>query len=233
MDATQALTHAREIGQAGTLMYALVHAPQTYFQCGDYAAAEAALAELAALAEEKGAAQWKALGMIIQGCIVAVTGRAANASQILVSSIDAYRLTGGELFLPMCLSYLARAYAELGKIDEARQCIDQALTAVEKTKERWHEADVHRAAGEIALAARGPDTTKAQGYFERALVVARQQEAKSWELRAAMSMARLWRDQGKCDEARDLFVPVYGWFTEGFDTLDLKEAKVLLAELRV
>ena len=86
-------------------------------------------------------------------------------------------------------------------------------------------------AGEIALMLPEPDAAKAEAYFDRALAVARQQQAKSWELRAAMSMARLWRDQGKRDEARDLLAPVYGWFTEGFDTLDLKEAKALLEEL--
>jgi predicted ATPase len=90
---------------------------------------------------------------------------------------------------------------------------------------------VHRIAGEIALKSPAPDTEKAQKYFERALTVARQQQAKSWELRAATSMARLWRDQGKLDQALDLLAPVYGWFTEGFDTLDLKEAKALLEEL--
>ena len=105
------------------------------------------------------------------------------------------------------------------------------MTAVETTKERWCEAEVHRIAGEIALMSPEPDAAKAEAYFERALAVARAQQAKSWELRAAMSMARLWRDQGKRDEARDLLAPVYGWFTEGFDTLDLKEAKALLDEL--
>jgi predicted ATPase len=93
------------------------------------------------------------------------------------------------------------------------------------------EAEVHRIAGEIALKSTLPDTAKAPSYFDRAQTVARQQQAKSWELRAAMSMARLWRNQGKRDEARELLAPVYGWFTEGFDTRDLKEAKALLEAL--
>ena len=105
------------------------------------------------------------------------------------------------------------------------------MTAIETTMERWSEAEVHRVAGELALMSPQPDTAKAEAYFERALAVAREQQAKSWELRAAMSMARLWRDQGKRDEARDLLAPVYGWFTEGFDTRDLKEAKALLDDL--
>ena len=97
--------------------------------------------------------------------------------------------------------------------------------------ERWCEAEIHRIAGEIALISTDSDATKAEAYFERALAVAREQQAKSWELRVTMSMARLWRDQGKLDEARDLLAPVYGWFTEGFDTLDLKQAKALIDAL--
>jgi predicted ATPase len=100
-----------------------------------------------------------------------------------------------------------------------------------RSVKHFGEAEAHRAAGEIALALPERDVEKAQACFERALDIARRQRAKSWELRAAMSMARLWRDQGKRDDARDLLAPVYGWFTEGFDTLDLKEAKALLDEL--
>ena len=109
--------------------------------------------------------------------------------------------------------------------------IREAMTAIEATGERWWEAEVYRVGGEIALRAPQPDAAKPEEYFERALTVARQQRAKSLELRAAMSMARLWRDQGKRDEGRDLLAPIYGWFTEGFDTLDLKEAKALLDAL--
>jgi predicted ATPase len=102
---------------------------------------------------------------------------------------------------------------------------------IEASGERWFEAEVKRMAGEIALKSPKPDGAKAETYFEQAIVVARAQQAKSWELRAAMSMARLWRDQGKREEARELLAPVYGWFTEGFDTLDLKEVKALLDTL--
>jgi predicted ATPase len=123
------------------------------------------------------------------------------------------------------------AHAKLGQLSDAWCCIDDAIDKIEKSKEKWGEAEVHRIAGEIALQSPQPDAAKAKKYFERALTVARKQQAKSWELRAAMSMARLWRDQGKRDEARDLLAPVYGWFTEGFDTRDLKEAKALLDEL--
>jgi predicted ATPase len=109
--------------------------------------------------------------------------------------------------------------------------IGEAITLTETTKERWYEAETLRTSGEIILLLRESDAGKAEAYFERALAVARAQQAKSCEPRAAMSMARLWRDQGKRDDARDLLAPVYDWFTEGFDTLDLKEAKNLLDEL--
>jgi predicted ATPase len=120
---------------------------------------------------------------------------------------------------------------ELRGFNDARRCIDEALATIETTKETWFEAEVHRVAGELALKSAKSDRAKAACHFEKALAVARDQQAKSWELRSAMSMARLWRDQGKRDEARELLAPVYGWFTEGFDTLDLKEAKALLNEL--
>ena len=119
----------------------------------------------------------------------------------------------------------------LGQFDDAWRCIREAMTAVEISKESFCEAEIHRRAGEIALLSPGPDAPKAEAYFDRALAVAREQQAKSWELRAAMSMARLWRDQGKRQRAHDLLAPVYGCFTEGFDTVDLKEAKALLDQL--
>jgi predicted ATPase len=149
----------------------------------------------------------------------------------MTGGLAAWRSTGTTLRIPTFLFYLARAYAELGEFDNAWRCIDEAMTSVVTTKETWFEAEIHRAAGEIALKSPQPDAAKAETYFDRALSVARQQQAKSWELRAALSMAQLWRDQGKRDEARNLLAPIYGWFTEGFDTLDLKEAKALLDAL--
>ena len=123
------------------------------------------------------------------------------------------------------------AYAGLEQFEDAWRSIDEAMTTVEATGERWFEAEIHRTAGEIALLSPERDTAKAQTYFERALEIARTQQARSWELRAATSLARFWRDQGKRAEAHALLAPVYGWFTEGLDTLDLKEARALLAEL--
>jgi predicted ATPase len=146
------------------------------------------------------------------------------------STIATYRLSGTTAWTPFWLSFLARAYAEVSDFGEARRCSAEAIAAVATTKERIFEAEVYRVGGGIALKEPQPDTMKAQSCFERALSVARQQQAKSRELRAAMSLARLWRDQGKVQEARELLAPVYGWFTEGFDTCDLRDAKALLDE---
>jgi predicted ATPase len=230
-DANQALHYAREIGHAATLMYALAHTTMlARIPCGSYLAAKADLDELVALAGEKGALFWKALGTLNQGCLQVLSGKASEAVTILIPGLTAYGSTGATIWKPQMLSYLARAYADLGQFDDAWRCIGEATTAVETTKETWFEAELHRIAGEITLLSAQPDAAKAEAYFERSLAVARTQQAKCWELRASMSMARLKRDQGKRDEARNLLAPVCGWFTEGFDTLDLKEAKTLLDE---
>src|SRR3984893_8571248 len=216
-----------------SVMFALSHAPLIHFLCGHYAAANAEANELIALADEKHAPFFKAAGMLERGKLLGLPGRASDALQTINTGITAWQATGATFWMPLYLSYLARAYAELGQFDDAWRCIGEALTAMETTKEKWWSAEINRVAGEIALKSSKQDTARAQEYFERALTVARQQQAKSWELRAAMSLARLWRDQGKPQQARDLLAPVYGWFTEGFDTRDLKEAKALLEELAV
>jgi class 3 adenylate cyclase/predicted ATPase len=228
-DVDHRLKDARDIAQAATLMVALVDL--THALCGNYATASALADELITLADEKGAVEWKALGTLNRGWVLALTGKASDAVQIITSGIATHRSTGSTTWLPLYLSYLAGAYAVLGQFDDALRCIGEAVTAVEITRETWLEAEVNRVAGEIALKSPKLDPAKAERYFERAIAIARQQQAKSWELRAAMSMARLRRDQGKVQQARELLAPVYGWFTEGFDTLDLKEAKALLDEL--
>jgi class 3 adenylate cyclase/predicted ATPase len=230
-DTERALKEAREIGQAATLMYALLAASMTYVICGDYAEANAITDELIALTVQIGSLFWGAWGMMQRGCVLALTDKASDAVQTLTSGITAFRSTGSTADLSLYLSYLAEAHAHLRQFDSATRCIGEAMNVIETTKERWYEAEVHRIAGEIALLSLEPDMAKAEIYFERALAVARKQQAKSWELRAAMSLARLWRDQGRKNEARQLLAPIYGWFTEGFDTLDLRGARALLDEL--
>jgi predicted ATPase len=230
-DAHHALKDAREIGQAAELMHALVFTSLARIHCGDYQAVGVVLDELAALADEKAALFWRAHGMSLQGCLLALTNKTSNAVQMLTSGIAEWRSTGATVLVPLFLSHLSRAYAELGQFDDAWRCVGEAMTVAETTKERWFEAEVHRIAGEIALLSPEPDAPKAEAYFVHALAVSRWRQAKSLELRAAMSMARLWSDQGKRLQAGDLLCSIYGWFTEGFDTLDLKEAKALLDAL--
>jgi class 3 adenylate cyclase/predicted ATPase len=233
-DADDALGDAREIGQAATFMFALWFTSQLHILCGNYAKASAQADELVTLADGKDAALWKGAGMGIKGCVLALTGEAADGVHVIASSLAATRSTGAPtLWRPTVLSYLGRAHAELGQFDEAWRSISEAIALIEATKERQWEAEINRIAGEIVLASPRRGSAAAEAYFERALSVARQQQAKSWELRVATSMARVWRDQGKLNKANDLLAPIYGWFTEGFDTQDLKEAKGLLDECRI
>ena len=228
---TDAIEDARELGHVPTLMSTLSTTSWTYIFRGSYAEAMAHADELIALADETGASLWKAIGMLFRGAACALAGDASDAVEQITSALRLYRSTGASVSISYFLSVLAKANAGLGQLDEARRCIDEAMAAVEATGERWHEAEIHRTAGEIALMSSEPDAAKAQAHFERALEIARAQQARSWELRAATSLARLWRDQGRRAEAHDLLAPVYGWFTEGFDTLDLKEARALLEEV--
>jgi predicted ATPase len=230
-DTEHSLKDAHEVDHGPTLMYALVVAARLNIHWGNYAAATKLTDEIVTYASQKGVGFWKALGMLYQSIGVAFTGNGLDAVQKINSAINLYRSIGSTLYLPECLGHLANAHAQLGQVDDARRCIGQAMTAMQASGEIWCEAEVKRVAGEIALIAPERDTAKAAAYFEQAFDIARQQKAKSWELRASMSLARLWRDQGKVQQARELLAPVYGWFTEGFDTRDLKEARALLEEL--
>ena len=230
-DIDDAVKEAREIGQAANLMLALGISNYTHVVCGNAVAANALADELVVLADEKGALLRKAEGVFQKGCALALTGKDAEAVQVITSGITAWRATGATCWTPLHMSFLANAYARLGQFDDARRCIGEAMAASEATGESWCDADIHRIAGDIVVLSGELDMAKAEAYFERALTVARGQQAKSFELRAASALARLWRDQGKRGEARDLLAAVYGWFTEGFDTIDLRDAKKLLDEL--
>jgi predicted ATPase len=230
-DADHALECARQDGHAGTLMYAQFHTSLTNVLCGKYAAANEQSNEVVRLADEKGAALWKALATMQLGSVVALSENPLEGIQMITSGITTYQSTGSRVYLPIFWSHLSNAYELLGQFDDAWRSIGEAMTSVQTTNERWYEAEVVRIAGEIALKLPHLGASQAEEYFERALTIARMQQARSWELRAAMSMARLWRSQGKRNEARDLLAPVYGVFTEGFDTSDVRDAKILLHEL--
>ncbi len=230
-DAEHALKDAREIGQAATLMFALSLASFAHILCGNYETATAQIDEVVALAEDKAALFWKVQAMLARGWLFALTHKPSDAVQIITSNVAALRSAGATIWLPLWFSQLASAHAQLGQFDEARRHMYEAMTAIETTGERWFEAEANSLAGQIALLSGERDAARAEAFFERALTVARQQRAKSWELSAAMSLARLWRDQGKPQQARELLASIYGWFTEGFNTRDLKEARALLDTL--
>ncbi len=230
-DAAQSLQSAREFGHALTLANNLIFAAWIHLGCGRYAVAKEQAIEIDALADEKGQPFYKAFGLMMQGLVSTAEGEAENAVRRIASAIAAYRSSGATLLTANILSHLAKAHASLGQLEDAWRCVGDATTTLETTRERWCEADVLRIAGEIALEPSGRDAAKAEAFFDRALAVARRQQAKSWELRAATAKARLWRDQGRRAEARGLLAPVYGWFTEGFDTLDLTRAKAVLDDL--
>ena len=228
-DVRHAVRDARDLGRG--LGFAGAITSIVFILCGNYAAADAQLDEALAWADEKSSVFWKAFVTRPKGWVLALIGKTSDAVEMITSGSAAFRSTGSTVFVPTYLSELAAAYADIGQFDNAWRCIDEATVAIETTKETWFEAETNRIAGQIALLSPEPNAAKAQAYFERALQTARQQNAKSWELRAAMSMAQLLRDQGKPQQARELLAPVYGWFTEGFDTRDLKEAKALLEEM--
>ena len=230
-DAYRALTEARQIDHAATLMFTLNFPVLVNTYCGNYDAADQFLKELVVLAEEKGAPFRQAEGVLRRGYLLTLTGKAANAAELVASGINLWRSAGSTIFTPEHEFMLAIAQADSGQFGDAWRCIGRAMTAMETTKERWCEAEAHRVAGEIALKSPERDVAKAQTYFEHSLTVARAQQAKSWELRTTMSMARLLNDQGKRQTARDILAPVFNWFTEGFDTADLRQAKALLDEL--
>jgi predicted ATPase len=213
------------------LMFALRYVIPVHIWRGDYVAANALMDELSALAHATNANLWKATEMAERVFLSALTGKTSNIVNMMTSALEAVRLTGTTLMMPRSKTFLAHAHARVGEFENAWCCINEAMRSVETTKEKWFEAEVHRAAGEITLLAPEPDAAKAEAHFDRALLIAREQKAKSWELRSAMSMARLWRDQARRRHAHELLAAVYGWFSEGFDTLDLKQARTLLKDL--
>jgi len=231
-DGAQGLKYARDFGRAAAFIYALNMTSIVAVFCGNRTTANAQMGESITVATKQGAEAWQILGALLQGCLLAPAGRPAEAVRSISTGIAAAKSFGANVWTPFYLSHLAWANAELRQFAEARCCIDQALKEIELTKERWFEPEVNRIAGEIVLKSSKSEAAEANTFFERALTLARDQGAKSWELRAAMSLARLWRDQGRQEEAGKLLGTVYGWFSEGFETFDLREASALLNTLR-
>jgi predicted ATPase len=192
-----------------------------------HAHAEAALT----LSMEQGFPLWAPWGTSLRGWALAMEGQGEEGMAQVRQGIAAWRATGAALFVQCFCTMLADVCAHLGHTADGLQALDEAHTLVEQHEERWWEAEVHRLRGVLLLQQPGTPQAEAEAWLQRALDVARRQEAKSLELRAAMSLSRLWQQQGRRTEARDLLAPVYDWFTEGFDTADLQEAKALLEAL--
>jgi predicted ATPase len=168
-----------------------------------------------------------ALGPIMRGWALAVQGQGTEGLTQLRQGLDAYRVTGTAFQRPHFLSLLAEVHRSLGQPQAGLTALREALVLVETTGERYYAAELHRLQGELLQHA-VPEVAHAEACFQQALDIARGQQAKSLELRAAMSLGRLWQQQGKRDEAHELLASVYSWFAEGFDTADLQEAKALL-----
>jgi class 3 adenylate cyclase/predicted ATPase len=226
-DVRRALEDAHEIEHAATSMFALSHGSLAHVLRRDAGSAAKLADDLVALAQEKGSLYWKSYGLMLQAWLMADGGSVAEAIPNVISATDAMRSTGATAYAPWYLAFLAQAHADRGELAEARRRIAEALAIAETTGETWCEADIHRIAGEIALAPPDRNLEAAEAHFERALRVARQQKATSFELRAATAIARLRHDSGRGREGRDLLGDVLGRFTEGFGTRDLIEAKNL------
>jgi predicted ATPase len=231
-ESEQALLDARDFSHAYTLAFAL-HVNCLFRQVlGDRHALGDRSRELVALAAEQGFPHFLATGTFFRGWATFAAGEAIDhAIAEMQRGLAAKQATGAEIKVPYYLGLLAVAHMQTGRAPEALRLLAEAFARVERTGERWIEAELNRIQGGALLALSRDRANDAEAAFRRGLAIAEAQGAKWWELRVAASLARLWRDQGKRGEARDLLAPIYGWFTEGFDTADLHEAKALLDEL--
>jgi class 3 adenylate cyclase/predicted ATPase len=224
-----AVAEARSLAHRPSLAGSLSLGSRLRSLSGDDVDLDGLADELTAVATEQGFPHWRAEGMICRGWVKVKNGEVAEGISLLRRGSAAYRATGAELWMPYHISLLARACEISGQIEEAVTLLDDALQIVQQNRERWLEAELNRHKGQLLL--RQGHSEAAEELFSKALSVAAEQGAKLWELRAAASLARLRRDQDRRAEARDLLAPVYGWFTEGFDTADLKEGRALLDAL--
>jgi predicted ATPase len=224
-----AIVEARRLAHSPTLASALFIEAMRLSIGGHNGDLDKCVNELAAVAAEQGFPQWRAFGTIYRGWVKAKNGDVAEGISLLRSGLAAYRASGAELLMPHHTALLARACDIAGQTDEALTQLDDALQIAGRTGERWLEAEFYRHKGQLLL--RQGHAGAVEELYRKALSIAAEQEAKLWELRAAVSLARLRRDQSHPAEARDLLASVYNWFTEGFDTQDLKDAKALLDEL--
>jgi predicted ATPase len=226
----EALAWAQELAHPFSLGFALHQAAYVHQFRREGALTQARAEAAIALSTEQGFALWLALGPIVRGWALAAQGQAADGLAQIRQGLAAWRAIEAHP-RPYGLALLAGAYGKVGQPEEGLRVLTEAQTAAQVREERFLEAELSRLKGELLLAQSSEHHAAAETCFQQALAVARRQQAKSWELRTATSLSRLWQQQGKWDEARELLTPIYGWFTEGFDTADLREAKALLKAL--
>jgi len=221
-----AIVEARRLAHLPSLAVSLALGTRLLSLVGDNTALDKLADELGAVATEQSFPHWRAEGTIYRGWVTVKNGDVAEGIPQLRSGSIAYRATGAEAWTPYHTALLAMSYEIAGRVEEAVTLLDDAAQIVERTNERWFAAELYRHKGRLLLCQ--GHTEAVEQLYRKALSIAQEQEAKLWQLRAATSLARLWAEQGRRAEARDLLAPIYGWFTEGFDTPDLKEARVLL-----
>jgi predicted ATPase len=235
----EALTLAQEVAHPSSLGYALFFATWLHQLRREWHLTHERAEALIALAAEQGFALWIAAGTTMRGWALTERDHERGAGQgqgeegiaQIQQGLAAWRATGAKVFRPYGLALLAAASAQVGQPEAGLNFLAEALAVLDETGERRWEAELHRLKGELLLACSAERDTQAETCFRHALDIARCQEAKALQLRAAVSLARLWQQQGKRTEAHEFLAPIYGWFTEGFDTADLQEAKALLEEL--
>jgi TOMM system kinase/cyclase fusion protein len=227
----EALTLAQELSHPLSLVAALVWAAIVHRVRGERQVSQEQVEAMIAPLTELGSPSWLAQATMLGGWGLAEQGQEVEGLAQMRQGLTAYRATGAALGLPHFLAWLAEACGSAGQAEEGLHGLAEALSIVESQGQRWWEAELYRLKGELLRARAAEHHTEADTCFRQALEIARRQQAKSLELRAAMSLSRLWQQQGKRDEACELLAPIYGWFSEGFDTADLQEAKALLTEV--
>jgi len=226
-----ALTLAQQIAYPIDLSFVLGFAAMFHQYCREARVAQEHAEAAISIAKEQGFPVWLAVGTMLYGWALAHQGQAQEGIEQIHQGLTAYRAMGAELLRPYLLALLAEAYGTLELPETGLTLLTEALTLADTTGEHWYEAELYRLKGALLLQQSSNNQTEAESCFHQAIAIAQNQQAKSFELRTATSLARLWQSQGKRQEAHDLLAPVYGWFTEGFDTADLKDAKALLDAL--
>jgi predicted ATPase len=227
----EALALARALAHPYSLAVSQHYAALLHHRRREAPAVQEQAEALLTLATAQGFPLWMGFGICWHGWVLAMQGQDEAGLAQMQQGMTAVLATGHTLSRPLCLILLAEAAGHAGQVEEGLRLLAEALAAFEASGRGDMLAEAYRLQGELLLRQAVPDAAQAEACFQQALTIARRQQAKSWELRAAMSLGRLWQQQGKRDEAHDLLAPIYGWFTEGFDTADLQEAKALLEEL--